>query len=141
MEKRRAANAILKARLARDLTRPVLGELFMANLPYLEDIKAGRIKSARHTAFHTNLGSRQALLYQMINNPFTSDHVDWTYEEMARLWTKTSKDYHDNNDYIWKVLMPECFIKFYMDIFDMPRMEAETRIRETPLDEEDDIIM
>ena len=140
-EKRRAANAILKARLARDLTRPVLGQLFTANLPYLEDIKAGRIKSARHTAFHTNLGSRQALLYQMINNPFTSDHVDWTYEEMARIWTKTSKDYHNNNDYIWKVLMPECFIKFYMDIFDMPRMEAETRIRETPLDEEDDIIM
>ena len=74
----------------------------------------------------------------MINNPFTSDHVDWTYEEMARVWTKTTRDYNDNNDYIWKVLMPECFIKFYMDFFNMSRKEAENRIRETPLDDEEE---
>ena len=91
-EKRMAANAILKSRLAKDLTRPVLKKLFSANLSYLEDVKAGRIRSERHTAFHANLGSRQALLYQMINNPFTGDQVDWTYEEMARVWAKTPKD-------------------------------------------------
>ena len=135
-KKRFAHNAILKRKLVLELTRPVLSDLFSRNLSYLDNIKAGRTSSDRHMAFHTNPGTRQALLYRMISNPFTDDQVDWTYEEMTRVWMRTSKEYHDNNDYIWKVLMPECLIKLYMDFFNMPKEEAEVRIRETPLDEE-----
>ena len=35
-----------------------------------------------------------------------------------------------------EVLMPECFIKFYMDFFSLSRGEAETRIREASDDDE-----
>ena len=135
-EKRLARNAILKRRLVEDLTKPRLKEMFAQTLSYLEDIKAGRRQSERHDAFHTNAGSRQALLHQMITHPFSDAQVDWTYDEMKEVWIKNSKEYHDNNDYIWKVLMPECFIKFYMDFFNMARAEAEACIRETPHDEE-----
>ena len=39
----------------------------------------------------------------------------------------------DNNDFVWKVLLPECFIKFYMDFFTMDRDEAERRNDMVPL--------
>ena len=39
----------------------------------------------------------------------------------------------DNNEYVWKVLLAECFIKFYMDHFGFHKKEAEERISETPL--------
>ena len=35
--------------------------------------------------------------------------------------------------YVWKVLLAECFIKFYMDHFGFHKKEAEERISETPL--------
>ena len=34
---------------------------------------------------------------------------------------------------MWKVLLPECFIKVYGDKFGVGRAEAEVMIRETPL--------
>ena len=33
--------------------------------------------------------------------------------------------------------MPECFFKFYMDMFDVTREEAMLRISETPLHKKD----
>ena len=44
----------------------------------------------------------------------------------------------ENNEYIWKVLLAECFIKMYMDFFNVSKIEAEQRISETPLHEESD---
>ena len=37
-----------------------------------------------------------------------------------------------------QVLLPECFIKFYMDFFQLTKVEAETKMRETPMREEDE---
>ena len=51
---------------------------------------------------------------------------------------KTPEERRENNDYIWKVLLPECFIKFFMDHFSMDKKEAENIIRNTPLKEEDE---
>ena len=34
--------------------------------------------------------------------------------------------------------MPECFIKFYMDFFQLTKVEAETKIKETPMKDEDE---
>jgi hypothetical protein len=42
------------------------------------------------------------------------------------------------HDYVWKVLLPECLIKFYMDFFSVNKATAETKIRETPLRRRDD---
>ena len=36
--------------------------------------------------------------------------------------------------------MPECFIKFYMDFFQLTKVEAETKIKETPMKDEDEDI-
>ena len=133
-KERQRVNALMKEQLATGITRPVLRQMFRENLSYLENIRSGKMPSERHTAFHSNAGTRQALFYKMITNPFSDDQVDWTYEEMTRIWMRTTKEFHDNNDYIWKVLMPECFIKFYMDFFSISREEAETRIGETALE-------
>ena len=46
---------------------------------------------------------------------------------------KTKREQMDNNEYVWKVLLAECFIKFYMDLFGFDKKEAEKRISETPL--------
>ena len=43
----------------------------------------------------------------------------------------------DNDEYVWKVLLAECFIKFYMDHFNVLKAEAEIMISETPLHKED----
>lgn len=43
-----------------------------------------------------------------------------------------------NHDYVWKVLLPECLIKFYMDFFHVDKVTAEVNISETPLRKEDD---
>ena len=37
-----------------------------------------------------------------------------------------------------QVLLPECFIKFYMDFFKVTKAEAEIKIKETPLKDEDE---
>ena len=34
---------------------------------------------------------------------------------------------------MWKVLLAECFIKFFMDHFGFEKEEAQKRINETPL--------
>ena len=104
----------------------------------LEEIKDGLRESSRHEAFHKSLKTRQALLYTMITHPFTDKQVDWVYKEMADIWLKTPKEHADNNEYIWKVLMPECFIRLYGDFFGITMTEAEQRIKETPFEDDTD---
>lgn len=36
-------------------------------------------------------------------------------------------------DYIWKVLLPEFLIKLYIDLFHLNKVEAEIKMRETPM--------
>jgi len=133
LDRRMEANALLRDRLAEELTRDKLVELFEENVSYLTDIREGKIESERHKLFHQNSQSRQSLLYRMITHPFTDEQVDWTYEEFRRRWMKTTKQFHQFNEYMWKVLLPECFIKFYMDIFKFTKEETEIRIKETPM--------
>ena len=137
-EARYAANAINRNRLATELTQPVLKTMFGNILGFLEDIKAGLIESSRHKAYYKSLKTRQALLYTMITHPFTDQQVDWVYKEFADIWLRTKQEHADNNEYIWKVLMPEGFIRLYSDFFQVPMKEAEQRIKETPFDDSDE---
>ena len=50
---------------------------------------------------------------------------------------RDTKEQMVDNEYVWKVFLPECFIKFYMDHFGFGRTEAERRISETPLKRDD----
>ena len=103
LQQRMAENAVLRDKLTEGLTRPALKELFEKNLPYLEGIKEGSIESPRHDDFHKGPSTRQALLYKMITHPFTDDQVDWTFDEFRSRWMPTTKEFHQLNDYIWKV--------------------------------------
>ena len=76
-------------------------------------------------------------MFTLITHPFSDSQIDWTYEEMSKIWMKDKKEHAANNEYVWKVLMPECFIKFYMDFFNLSKAEAEQKIKETPLEETD----
>ena len=136
-EARYIVNAGYRDRLAVEITQPVLRKMFDENIDYLKSIRDGQTESSRHTAFHKDAGSRQALLYIQIHNPFTDAQVDWTLECMADVWMKTWQERADNLDYVSKVLMPECLIKFYMDFFKISKAEAETKIKETPIEDED----
>ena len=136
-EARYAANAINRNRLATELTQPVLKTMFGNILGFLEDIKAGLIESSRHKAYYKSLKTRQALLYTMITHPFTDQQVDWAYKEFADIWLRTKQEHADNNEYIWKVLLPEAFIRLYSEFFQVTMKEAEQRIKETPFDDSD----
>ena len=137
-EARYAANAINRDRLAAELTQPVLKKMFANIQGFLEEIKAGLRKSSRHQAYHKSLKTRQALLYTMITHPFTDQQVDWAYNEFADIWLRTKQEHADNNEYIWKVLMPEGFIRIYSDFFQVTMKEAEQMIKETPFDDSDE---
>jgi hypothetical protein len=126
-------NAVLRNRLEVEITESVLRRMFEKNTEYLRDIEAGRVESSRHQAFHKSSRTRHALYYTMITDPFTDNQLEWTLEEMGRVWMKTKREQMDNNEYVWKVLLAECFIKFYMDYFGFDKKEAEKRISETPL--------
>ena len=126
-------NAVLRNRLEVEITESVLRKMFEENTEYLRNIEAGRVESSRHQAFHKSSRTRHALYYTMITDPFTDDQLEWTLEEMGKVWMKTKREQMDNNEYMWKVLLAECFIKFYMDHFEFDKKEAEKRISETPL--------
>ena len=131
-------NLILRDRLEAEVTKPVLQQMFSDNLEYLKGILSGKEKSSRNEAFHKSARTRHAIYYSMITDPFTDDQLDWTLELMGKVWMKTKREQMDMNELVWKVLLPECFIKFYMDHFSVSKAEAEKRISETPLPNEGD---
>ena len=135
---RRKRNALYRIKLETDLTEDVLRQMFHDNLDYLTRISKGQEESSRHTLYHESIRSRHTLLYSMITDPFTEDQLKWTLEEIGKVWLKSKQEKLDNDEYVWKVLLPECFIKFYMDLFSIDKKEAEKRIRETPLRDDTD---
>lgn len=131
-------NVLLRERLEVEVTEPVVKKMFDKNKEYLEKVWSGEVESSRHQAYHQSTRARHGLYYTMITDPFTDDHLQWTLDLISQHWMRNIKEQMDNNEYVWKVLLPECFIKFYMDHFHLDKVEAETRISETPLKENDD---
>ena len=136
--KRMKSNASERDRLEVEVTEVVLRRMFKDNLDYLKKIQSGQIESSRHQAYNKSCRSRHALYFNMITDPFTDDQLDWTLDEIAQVWMRNKKEQMDCNEYVWKVLLPECFIKFYMDHFKVSKEEAKKRISETPLRGEED---
>jgi len=130
---RMKVNASLRDRLEEEITESKLRRMFSVNIEYLDNIKRGTIESSRHKAFYKSSRTRHALYYTMITDPFTDDQLEWTLDEIGKVWMKNKREQMDNNEYVWKVLLAECFIKFYMDFFNFDKAESEKRISETPL--------
>jgi len=126
-------NAVLRDKFANEVTESVLRRMFSDNLMYLKNIEGGVEESSRHKAFHKSSRTRHALYYTMITEPFTDEQLEWTLDEISKVWMRNKREQMDNNEYVWKVLLAECFIKFYMDHFGLNKQEAEKRIGETPL--------
>ena len=131
-------NALLRNRLEVEINEPLMRKMFRSNQRYLEDVRSGKVYSSRHNAYHQSVRSRHALFYTMITDPFTDQQLDWILEEFGQVWMKNKKEQMENNEYIWKVLLSECFIKLYMDHFGFSKKEAEQRISETPLHKNSD---
>jgi hypothetical protein len=126
-------NAKLRDRLEVEITESVLRKMFKDNLDYLKNIEDGKVESARHQAFHKSSITRHALFYTMITDPFTDNQLEWALEEIGKVWMKTKRQQLENSEYVWKVILAECFIKFYMDHFKLDKKEAECKISESPL--------
>ena len=138
--KRMKQNAYSRDRLVAELTEPILRRMFAENLDYLKKIEAGEVESSRHQAFQKSVRTRHMLFYCMISDPFSDDQLSWTMDEIVKVWMTTKKEQVDRNEYVWKVLLAETFLKLYMDFFKVDKREAEKRIGETPLvgmDEDD----
>ena len=137
-KERKKKNALLRNRLENELTKSKLKEAFQKNLPFLQSICDGVTNSARHTAFNKSVISRHRLLYTMISDPFTEEQQDWTLEEMTNVWMRNNEERMKNQDYVWKVLLPEFYIKVYSDWFNVDKKLAETMMKETPLHKRED---
>lgn len=122
------ANAKLRNRLEKELSEEKVRGIFRDIIPHLEAIWNGQEDSKRHEAFHKSVRTRQALYYTMITDPFTDDQLDWVLEEMSLIWMRNKREQMENNEYIWKVLLPECFIKIYGDYFGFSKEEAEVKM-------------
>ena len=127
-----AAKRVLETNISHDEIKV----LFKNNLNYLQKISIGEKQSCRHKDFFSGPRKRQQLLYKVIWSPFTDQQVNWTYEEIAKVWLATDQERINNLEYVEKVLVPESLVKFYQDLFDIEdSQEAEKRIRETPVED------
>ena len=117
--------------LVAELNESEIREMFQRNLPYLKNIWSGKETSDRKKMFLPGRGSKQ--MHFMITDPFTNEHLDWTLEEISKVWMRNPREMNENNEFIWKVILPETFIKFYMDHFSVGKEEAEKRIQNTPI--------
>ena len=132
-QKRYKQNEQLKTVLRAELTEEGIKRMFAENLEYLRGIRSGNISSDRHSKFFESAGSRQQLFYRQILSPFSDLQVDWTEREIFKHWDKKQ-----NEQYVSRVLLPECLIKIYMDYFGFIKTEAEKRIFETPPSDDED---
>lgn len=132
-QKRYKQNEQLKAVLRAELTEEEIKRMFTENLEYLRGIRSGNISSDRHDKFFESAGTRQQLFYRQILSPFSDLQVDWTEREIFKHWDKKQDE-----QYVSRVLLPECLIKIYMDYFGFIKTEAEERIFATPPSDDED---
>ena len=132
-QKRYKQNEQLRAALRAKLTEEEIKRMFAENLEYLRGISSGNISSDRHGKFYESAGTRQQLFYRQILSPFSDEQVDWTEREIFKHWDKKKHE-----QYVSRVLLPECLIKIYMDYFGFIKTEAEKRIFETPPSDDED---
>ena len=131
---RQRQNSYFKDRLTTEVTDEVIKELFENNKEHLDGIRNGTVFSQRHKAFHEGIKSRQSLFYTMVIHPFTDKQLQLTLDMISKTWSPDKTEALKNEEYVWKVLLAETFIKFYMDHFQVSKQEAEKRIAETPLE-------
>ena len=102
--KRFKENALRRNQIEAELSETHLAELFQKNKNLLIRIENEEEYSDRHEAFSKGGVFRDALVKRRIVSPFTDEHLDFTLNEMEKIWIGKS-------EYLWKVLLPEFFIQ------------------------------
>ena len=102
------------------LTRNIISEVFNNEIDLLENIKTGKHFSARHQAFKNSAQSCQALGQQNYTHILSNEQVQWVCEEIDKKWL--------DQDYNWKVLVPEFCVSLYAHVFKKSREIAERKI-------------
>ena len=51
--------------------------------------------------------------------PFSEDHLSAIMEEISSMWMRTLKEEMDNSEFIWKVILPEIFVKVTHNLFSL----------------------
>ena len=106
-----------------NLTRNMIREVFNNEIDLLENIRTGKQSSARHNMFKTSAQSCQALGQQNYTHILSKEQVQWVCEEIDKKWM--------DQDYNWKVLVPEFCVSLYAHFFNTSREIAERKILET----------
>ena len=114
-----------------------LEDLFDINFTYLEKIRKGESESSRYSKYCAGVKERQELFYEVITHPFTEAQINHILNKMTLIWMPTQQKYRKHNDFMWKVMLPEACIKFYMDMFSVSREEAVNCINNTPFEDEE----
>lgn len=139
LEDRIRENGIRKQQLQLEVGEEKLLEILSLNIPYLEKIIRLEEYSPRHEAFRRGGAQQVHLIYMEIFNPFSDEQVKIVVNVLRDIVMNIEMRKDCKEEFIAKVLLPEALIKVYMDVFQLEKAEAETRIFETPMsdDEED----
>ena len=87
-------------------------ELFKNNEEYIKKIYNGQVYSYRRDQYMRG-GFHRQNLNVIAFVPFSEMHLDILREEVSKLWLSSYDDFVKNSDFIWKVILPEAFIKVY----------------------------
>jgi len=85
-------------------------ELFKNNEEYIKKIYNGQVYSYRRDQYMQG-GFHRQNLNVIAFVPFSEMHLKVLREEVSRLWLSSYDDYVKNSDFIWKVILPEAFIR------------------------------
>ena len=133
-------NGLRKQQLRLEVGEEKLLKILSLYIPYLERIIRFEEYSPRHEAFRKGGSDQVHLIYMEIYNPFSDDQVKIVVNVLREIVMNIEMRKDCKEEFIAKVLLPEALIKVYMDVFHLEKTEAETRIFETPMsDDEDDV--
>ncbi|XP_064601594.1 uncharacterized protein LOC135467708 [Liolophura sinensis] len=96
------------------------------NEDYLRNIFQGKIFCQRHQDYKAGGSTRKRLMYQVYFGAFTDEQGDLVMDSLLSIFCKKHKKYLD---YLMKVLLPEMFVKIYMDVRQVNHEEARAMIQ------------
>ena len=96
--------------LERDLSSDKMKELFRMNKDYVLKVYSGEIFSERRELFVMGGIHRDRLRSKMIA-PFSEEHLDALMDEISLIWMTNEHEVMENSEFIWKVILPETYIK------------------------------
>ena len=119
----------LRRKLEDGLTKEYIEEMVEKNVRLLEDISSGKQPSRRHNAFHEDRNnSRQALVRTNQSHMISEEQVNTIMNRVEKTLALQSKD---QQDYGFKVLLPEIVTRCYADIHNISLEEAQQKIGAT----------